>query len=136
MGLRQKKHVSGELGMSSMTDIIFILLMFFMMTSTLTLPSALNLALPSTNPSPNKKIKKKEELIRVDILSDGTYMLDGKTSKIEDIKIKLESEVKKSTDQLSIVVSPASASPVESVVSILDLTHKNSINAILDLQED
>jgi biopolymer transport protein ExbD len=122
--------------MSSMTDIIFILLMFFMMTSTLTLPSALNLALPSTNPSPNKKIKKKEELIRVDILSDGTYMLDGKTSKIEDIKIKLESEVKKSTDQLSIVVSPASASPVESVVSILDLTHKNSINAILDLQED
>ena len=35
MALREKKELNGEMGMSSMTDIIFILLIFFMMVSTM-----------------------------------------------------------------------------------------------------
>jgi biopolymer transport protein ExbD len=135
MGLRTKKHISGEMGMSSMTDIIFILLMFFMMTSTLTMPSALSLALPSSNPTPPIKVQTKDKLTHVNILSDGAFMLDGTAAKIEEIESKLKEDITKSKDQVNILVSPSNASPVESVVTILDLTHKLSVNAILDLQE-
>ena len=48
MALRSKNKVSANFNMSSMTDIVFLLLIFFMLTSTLVSPNALKLLLPSS----------------------------------------------------------------------------------------
>ena len=48
MGLRSRNKVSPNFNMSSMTDIVFLLLIFFMLTSTLVSPNALKLLLPSS----------------------------------------------------------------------------------------
>ena len=48
MTLKSRNKVSANFNMSSMTDIIFLLLIFFMLTSTLISPNALDLLLPSS----------------------------------------------------------------------------------------
>jgi biopolymer transport protein ExbD len=51
MGLQSKHKVSSSFSMSSMTDIIFLLLIFFMLTSTFITPSGLPVNLPSSKSS-------------------------------------------------------------------------------------
>ena len=63
MGLKKANKASAEFNMSSMTDIIFLLLIFFMLSSNAVSPNAINLKLPSTSksaatpPSERKPIK-------------------------------------------------------------------------------
>lgn len=49
MAIKQKNKVTSEFSMSSMTDIVFLLLIFFMVTSTLVNPNALKLLLPKSS---------------------------------------------------------------------------------------
>ena len=48
MALRGRNKISPNFNMSSMTDIVFLLLIFFMLTSTLVSPNALKLLLPNS----------------------------------------------------------------------------------------
>ena len=51
MGLQQKNKVDALFSMSSMTDIIFLLLIFFMLTSSFITASGLSVNLPSSETS-------------------------------------------------------------------------------------
>ena len=46
MAVKSRSKVSAQFNMSSLTDIIFLLLIFFMLTSSIVTPNALNLQLP------------------------------------------------------------------------------------------
>lgn len=129
MRLREKREISSELGMSSMTDIIFILLIFFMMVSTLVHPSALNLTLPS-NATAVKKAATTEHFDDIGITASGSFILNGVTNKPEFIKSFLERNIDKKKDY-KVTVSPDSKAPVEKVVQILDMTQALGITSIL-----
>ena len=134
MNLRNReRNRSGEHGMNSMTDIIFILLMFFMMTSTLTAPSALNLQLPGNSKTTANKAK--ERLIDVAIEPDGSYLLNGRSSSLLLVQDQLKALRANSLEDVFITVSPAAEAPVENVVEIMDLTYQLGINAILNTAE-
>jgi biopolymer transport protein ExbD len=129
MSLRKKKELNGEMGMSSMTDIIFILLIFFMMVSTMVHPSALNLSLPG-NPKTNRKPVSNDKLDDVGISASGSFLLNGSTMDLGRIRRFLESnKLKNSTFKVS--VSPDSKAPVEKVVDVLNMTEALSITSIL-----
>ncbi|MCC6725691.1 MAG: biopolymer transporter ExbD [Saprospiraceae bacterium] len=128
MNLHKPRHVSGELGMSSMADILFILLMFFMMTSTLVAPSALPLSLPGRSSSTNKLAQKR--MTDIAITKSGDYLLNGRSSELPAIQAKLENE-KAGQDKLNVTVSPDGDAPIENVVAILDMTTNLGIDAIL-----
>lgn len=135
MELRTKKgHSSGELGMSSMTDIIFILLMFFMMTSTLTAPSALNLTLPGKSKTASKIPH--DRMNDISIKGNGSYLLNGRPADIATIQRILEKEVQISSKKINITISPSPEAPVESVVAVMDITTKLGINAILSTEDN
>ncbi len=63
MALRTRNKVSPNFSMSSMTDIVFLLLIFFMLTSTLVTTNALDLVLPS---SKAKSVKKQTVSVSID----------------------------------------------------------------------
>lgn len=130
MNLRKRdKEINGEEAMQSMTDIIFILLMFFMMTSTLVHPSALNLSLPS---SPQKSTKPvvRERLSEIGVTASGNFIFDGKVTEINVIKDKLLT-LQRSKPDLTVIVAPDRKAPVEKVVEILDFTQSKNITSIL-----
>ena len=128
MRLRERREISGELGMSSMTDIIFILLIFFMMVSTLVNPSALNLALPGSSKTSKKPINT-VKMDDIGISATGNFILNGATTPIERIRPFLERN--RTKPDYKVTVSPDAKAPVEKVVQILDLTQSLSINSIL-----
>jgi biopolymer transport protein ExbD len=57
MNLRGRNKVSAEFNMSSMTDIVFLLLIFFMLTSTMVTTNALDLVLPAKRKKDSKKYR-------------------------------------------------------------------------------
>ena len=70
MALKRHSKVSGEFSSSSMSDLVFLLLIFFMMTSTLIAPNALKLLLPQSN---NQTIASKP-ITTVSITKDLRYV--------------------------------------------------------------
>ena len=134
MGLREKKELSGEMGMSSMTDIIFILLIFFMMVSTMTHPSALNLSLPGNSKTSTKPVKT-ERLDDIGITASGNFIFNNVTTPLDKIKGYLLRNKGKKTDY-RVTVSPDTKAPVEKVVKVLDMTQSLDINSILQASAD
>ena len=53
--LKRKNKISPQFSMSSMTDIIFLLLIFFMITSTMVSPNAIKVLLPQSSQQTSAK---------------------------------------------------------------------------------
>jgi len=135
MGLKKRAKVSAEFSMSSLTDIIFLLLIFFMLTSTLVSPHALNMKLPgSGNPSTSSSSPPDIEISR-----KGKFRLDGKTIKspVDDNLITALKRLVRSngSKKLDVTISPEKNTPVEHVVLVMDIARRLDVNAILATEE-
>jgi len=128
MGMKKRNKVSAEFSMSSLTDIIFLLLIFFMLTSSLITPNALNLKLPGRSTGkPSQK-----DPTSVVITKSGKFYMDGKTMSSSKIESRLVSKFGSSgAKKGAITIQPDQGSPVESVVTIMDIAMRNRIEAVL-----
>lgn len=127
MGLKKKSKVSAEFNMSSLTDIIFLLLIFFMLTSSLVIPNALNLKLPGKSRKPPSVT---QTPTNVSINSSGTYYINGKrvtTAKLEAAVRQL----RKSGRDVSITIAPHPNAKNESVVAVMDIAFRHKVEAVL-----
>ncbi len=127
MGLRKKNKASAEFSMSSLTDIIFLLLIFFMLTSSMVVPNALNLKLPGKRKSNTELKAPPANLI---IKRDGSYWLSGQKVSIN----RIEKAVKKLGAKgrpVSMTVTPDPNVPNQYVVAIMDIAYRYSVETIL-----
>lgn len=128
MALKKRNKVSAEFNMSSLTDIIFLLLIFFMLTSTLVSPNALNLKLPGSS---SKTVA--PATISVSLDSDRNFYL--KTDKIDpdDLIALIQGEIDKEVDKenVTLVINTDKSVPIEDVVKVMDAAYKLEIKAIL-----
>jgi biopolymer transport protein ExbD len=83
---RHKRNIS--FAMSGMTDIVFLLLIFFMLVSTLIVPGAMMVDLP---PSNNQTIASPE--INVSVTNDLNYFLDGEPITLSELEDQLRAEI-------------------------------------------
>ncbi len=128
MGLKKRSKVSAEFSMSSLTDIIFLLLIFFMLTSSLVAPNALNLKLPGSS---RTKVTTPSKIDDVRISRSGSFFLNGSSVSHDRLENQLSSMARSKRSQLSITISPAKGTPVESVVAVMDIAMRYNINGIL-----
>ena len=129
MGLRKKSKVTAELNMSSLTDIIFLLLIFFMLTSSMVVPNALNLKLPGKS---QQNIEAQTKPFNVDVDERGYYFVNGKRITLESIELNLQ-KVKENRrgGPVSVTISPSSEVPNEYVVALMDVAYRLEIDAIM-----
>ena len=128
MPIKKKSKISAEFNMSSLTDIIFLLLIFFMLTSSIVAPNALNLKLPGTS---QKKATQKEEYDEVFISKIGGFELNGKVKSLPEIEAFLLEKSMDKPEDFSFIIQPERETPVEFVVSIMDIALRLKINGIL-----
>ena len=125
MALKSRNKVSPNFNMSSMTDIVFLLLIFFMLTSTLVSPNALKLLLP------NSKAKTLEkQTISVSINKD----LDFYINENQVIEINLENELKQVLSQQqepAIILHADKTVDIEYVVKVMDIAYRNKYKIVL-----
>lgn len=128
MGVKKRSKVSAEFNMSSLTDIIFLLLIFFMLTSSSIMPNALNLQLPGRkSKSPPSKAQNKV----VGVTESGTYTMNGAPVSMAGIESTIRTLKQKDGTQAAFVISPDADADNESVVAILDLAYRMEIRAVL-----
>ncbi|MFN3404059.1 MAG: ExbD/TolR family protein [Cytophagaceae bacterium] len=89
MELKRRTKVSAEFNMASMTDLIFLLLIFFMLTSNFVTPSALPVNLPSSS-----SVEIVITNINLTISKDLQYDINGKKVSEDDIEPVLRNELK------------------------------------------
>ena len=125
MGLRSRNKVSANFNMSSMTDIVFLLLIFFMLTSTLVSPNALKLLLPS---SKAKTLEK--QTISISITKDIAFYLNenevSENTIEQELKLLLNNE-----QEPAIILHADKTVAIEHVVKIMDIAYRNKYKIVL-----
>jgi biopolymer transport protein ExbD len=125
MALKSRNKVSPNFNMSSMTDIVFLLLIFFMLTSTLVSPNALKLLLPN---SKSKTLEK--QTISVSINKD----LDFYINENQVIENNLESELKEvlsNQKEPAIILHADKTVDIQHVVKVMDIAYRNKYKIVL-----
>ncbi len=129
MGLKKRAKVSAEFSMSSLTDIIFLLLIFFMLTSTLVAPNAINFNLPG---STQKRVNTTRTLDEMRTNNRGRYYFNNKSITLIEMEDQLRSlSAGKAPKSESVIISIDKGAKVENVVAVMDLTLKFEINRVL-----
>ncbi|NGX84572.1 biopolymer transporter ExbD [Aequorivita sp. KMM 9714] len=125
MNLRGRNKVSAEFSMSSMTDIVFLLLVFFLLTSPAITPDALDLILPKAKGKTSNVQK-----ASVSITKDGAYYVD----KERVSEYSIEKELKKvlaGQDEPTIILRAEEGVPIEDAVFVMDIANRNKFKVVL-----
>ncbi|HET6245991.1 MAG: biopolymer transporter ExbD [Bacteroidetes bacterium] len=125
MGLKSRNKVSVAFSMASMTDIVFLLLIFFIIVSTLVSPYALNVTLPT---SANKSTEKAS--VSVTVTPDLIHYLNGKQVDTEGIESIIVSQLA-GTEKPQIVLHVDETVPTGITVNILDIANRNKFGIVL-----
>ena len=118
--------------MSSLTDIIFLLLIFFMLTSTLVAPNALNLKLPGSSRS---NVVSSSQIDDIRITGSGRYYLNRKRIELAALEQEMRNRAGRSSDKLNVTISPDKGTPTEHVVAVMDIAMRLNINGILATED-
>lgn len=129
MGLKKRSKVSAEFSMSSLTDIIFLLLIFFMLTSTLVriqpfeLPESDSKTVAPTN-------------IMVSIENDGRHTLNGTTISTRALERAMREGIEgmENRENVSVTIVAEVGTPFDAVEEVMKMAARLRIKAILATQ--
>ncbi len=136
MALKRNTKVDAQFALSSMTDIVFLLLIFFLVTSTLINPNALKLLLPKSTGQVNAKAT-----VSVSIKDWGddvyTYHVNGSQDAIpfQEVEEQLIELLSSEEDPTFSIYSDQSV-PVGEVVQMMNIAKRNHYKVILATQAE
>jgi len=130
MAIRSRNKVDASFSMSSMTDIVFLLLIFFMVTSTLIAPNALKLLLPKSS----HQTKANKPLTTVSITSDLQFAIEKDVVPFDQLERQLRLKIGRVTnveDAPTISLHVDKSVPMEQVVKVMNIAKNNKYRLIL-----
>jgi biopolymer transport protein ExbD len=127
MELKPRNKINTSFSMAGMTDIIFLLLIFFMVTSTLVNPNALKLLLPkSSNQTAASPV------VSVSITSDINYYVGNNQVKFSEMENVLKEEFNnRDVKEPTISLNADKRVPIEHIVKVMNIANKNEWKLIL-----
>ena len=125
MGLKKRSKVNAEFSMSSLTDIIFLLLIFFMLTSSVV---QISMDLPESN---SKTVAPTDMSVMLKL--DGSLTYNGKEIKQSQIKNRVQSDIQKSKNKENATLSIIAEKGVkwERIDPIMNIAKSMRIRAIM-----
>jgi biopolymer transport protein ExbD len=126
MNLRSKNKFRPEVSSSSLSDIMFFLMLFFLITSTLISPSVIKLTLPKSKY--HQTVRKTE--ISISVTKDLKYFINNSPVAFNDIENELSKLVKNSPDA-TIVLRFDNTLNIQELVNVLQIGNKLKLKMIL-----
>ena len=123
MKLKGRNKVSPDFSMSSMTDIVFLLLVFFMLTSNS--PNALDLLLPKA-----KGKSTNTQNVSVSIDKNLQYYINKERISSEYIEIELKKALE-GQEKPTIILRAEESVAIKEAVNVMDIANRNSFKVIL-----
>lgn len=136
MAFKRSTKVMSDLAMSSMTDLVFLLLIFFLVTSTLVNPNALKLLLPKSTGQVSAKAT-----VSVSIKDWGedvySYHINGQEAPIAftDVEDELIGLLQTEEDPTFSIYADESV-PIKEVVAVMNIAKRNHYKVILATQPE
>ena len=125
MALSSRNKVSVQFSMSGMTDIVFLLLIFFMITSTLIAPNALKLLLPQS-----KHQTSANPITTVSITRDAKFFIETTRIDISQLENELQRRLMDEPDP-TIALHVDENVPLKEVVKVMNIAKNNRYKLIL-----
>ena len=136
MAFKRTTQVSANIGSTSMTDIVFLLLIFFLIPSTLVNPNALKLLLPKSTGQVSAK-----PTVSVSIKDWGeeryTYHVNGNETPtaLADVEDQLISLLQSEEDPTFVIYSDESV-PIKEIVGLMNIAKRDHYKVILATQPE
>lgn len=126
MNFRKQNKFTAEVSTSAMNDIMFFLMLFFLIISTLLNPNVIKLTLPSSKN--NQAIHHKE--IVLSITKDLQYFIDNKPVQQTELESVIQQNMSKSPDA-TIILRCDNSLTVQDLVNVLQIGNKLKVKMIL-----
>ncbi len=120
MAIQTRNKINANFSTASMSDLVFLLLIFFMLTSTLVAPDAIKLLLPTSH---SKTMAK--QTLTVYINKAGNYFVESNQVNPATLEQAINSKIDKNSEA-TIVVRADKTVPVQDLVNVIDAV--NQIN--------
>ena len=127
MNLKGRNKVSAEFSMASMTDIIFLLLLFFLLSATVITSNAIEIILPKAGSQTTKK-----QVVSITATTDGRYYIDKEQVNYSDIEPRLQSIA--AGDNTTILIRGENTIELQKVTDLFELARRNGLTPILGVQ--
>lgn len=127
MAFKNKNKVNAQFNTSALTDIIFLLLIFFMLTSSLVAPNSLNMKLPGSSRTEAPQASEIDEIM---IRSGGRYSLNGRSIELADLESYFRGKTSGGATVNAAISNSADATNGD-VVAIMDMAMRLNVNTIL-----
>lgn len=129
MNIRGRNKVSAEFNMSSMTDIVFLLLIFFMVAiTTMTSTNALDLILPNSDGKADVV-----ETVAVSVDDQSSYYINEQKVMPEELEEGLKNKLN-TIENPNVVLYVAKGVPVEDAVFVMDIAYRNNYKIVLAVE--
>lgn len=126
MNIRRTKHFKPEVSTSSLNDIMFFLLLFFLIVSTLANPNVIKLLLPASNASQN--INKQQ--ITISVTEEKNYFIDNNQVSLAQIESILRSRIA-GIDEPTVILRFAYNLQVQDLVDVLEIGTRLQVKMVL-----
>ncbi len=113
-----KKTVSDEIPTSSMADITFLLIIFFMVTNTFAATRGLDFALPKEEKNTNQI--EREESVLIEVRPGGAFFVDGKSMRPEEMLDYLKPKLERNPAK-PVIIRPDPESAYGDMVRVYDV---------------
>lgn len=125
MALRSRNKVSAEFNMSSLADIIFLLLIFFLLTSRIVTPTGVKVDRPTSKIRTNQK-----PAARISVDKNLQYYVDDKVVSFDQIEIVLEDKLAKKENK-TVLLDMDKTIAIEKLVEMYDLAADLEVTLVL-----
>jgi biopolymer transport protein ExbD len=129
MNIKSRNKFSPDFQMASMTDLIFLLLIFFMLTSTMVSVNAMKLILPTS-----KEKTKGPQSVAVSIDENLNYYVDQQKVALGEIKGILQDRLS-NMEKPAIVLHVEKSVPIDNVVQVMNIGYELKVDMVLATQQ-
>ena len=135
MKIERRKLRTAEVYTASLNDIMFFLLLFFLIISTLVTPATIRVLLPQAKTSEKVVVKKQ---INLTITSDHRYYVNQKEVTFENVEPELSNILtsKKAGEDVIVLLHADKTLNLQDVVSVIDIGNKLKVKMVLFTQKE
>lgn len=126
MNLRRRHKIAPEVSTASMNDIMFFLMLFFLIASSVVNPNVIKLLLPKA--ASGQSVSKKT--ISVSITKDLQYYVEKQLVPASQIEQVLNSYLK-NTEELTVILYVDQTVQIQDVVDVMDISNKLKVKLVL-----
>jgi biopolymer transport protein ExbD len=126
MNIRRKRHFKAEVSTSSLNDIMFFLLLFFLIVSSLANPNVIKLLLPNSKSA--QTLNKQQ--ITISVTKDKKYFIDNRQINFSDIEPILKSRIG-SLEEPTVILRFENSLPIQDLVDVMEIGNRLKVKMFM-----